>query len=271
MEKRNIRIVAINLAVMQLFAQQIMAYKKAKKESYHLSTKQAEKTNLEIPKARGNEIILVDNSNQENPVYQIKDKDTGEMSVVSIFDTDNIQTNQYGASQTDFLKRFKEIIKDPIIWEEVQRYFPVGDFTDEEEAMFFYEKYFEQIAECGCGYAAAANRIFRIFEGQEEAFYQAFGYPMYTIKNNEIDFNYEVLMLQLFQFYNIDIRRDKKEIIRSVSKEFYEYQMKHVTELKKEINHIDRKEIANWTEEDWDKHRKLERQFEKRIEELMKK
>ena len=34
------------------------------------------------------------------------------------------------------------LLKDPLIWEEMQKYFPVSDFSSEDVARDFYELYF---------------------------------------------------------------------------------------------------------------------------------
>ena len=54
-----------------------------------------------------------------------------------------------------------------------------------------------------------ANNIFSYFNGREEDFYKAFNFPMYTIYNdNIIDYNYELLVLKIFNFIVIESHTD---------------------------------------------------------------
>lgn len=56
----------------------------------------------------------------------------------------------------------------------LQKYFPIDNFDSYEEAIYFYKRYFNIIAECGCGYVAIANSIFNYFEGREKDFQETF-------------------------------------------------------------------------------------------------
>ena len=84
------------------------------------------------------------------------------------------------------------------MWEQLQKYYPIESFKSEAEAMDFYERYCTVIECSGCGYAAAANIVFKEYEGREKEFEETFGYPMYTVKNGEIDYNYEYFMLDYY-------------------------------------------------------------------------
>ena len=111
------------------------------------------------------------------------------------------------------------------IWEEMQKYYPVDSFKSEGEAMFFYEKYFNIIYDCGCGYAAAANFIFHIFEGKEEEFQEKFGFPMYSMTDKGIDFNYELMMLKFFNFLHLVTNDDSKAIRDFMKKDMLEFKL----------------------------------------------
>ncbi|MBP5679329.1 MAG: hypothetical protein J6X28_05860 [Bacilli bacterium] len=191
----------------------------------------------------------------------------GEIETITIFDIGNIQSHQYGANQQDFRKHFEQLIEDPLIWNEMQKYYPVEDFESEEEAYFFYQKYFDLIYDSGCGYAAAANLIFRLYEGKEKEFEEKFGYPIYTIKNNEIDFNYEMLMLEFFNYSNLVVQKNQKLIEKSMKKSLLEFKLMQYIR-KNDYTRLGKEDIMSWTEEDWEKYHKDETERKKKIEEL---
>lgn len=106
-----------------------------------------------------------------------------------------------GGSQEDIYKNFDELIKNQVIYDEMQAYFPISEFDTYEEAIGFYKAYFHNISKNGCGYVAWVNVIFHAFEGQEKAFYNTFGFPMYTVNNKGfIDFNYEPLIIKYYNY-----------------------------------------------------------------------
>ena len=58
-----------------------------------------------------------------------------------IFEINNDKSKQYDANQEDFAYHFNELIGDPLILEEVQKYFPRDKFETKEEALFFYKNH----------------------------------------------------------------------------------------------------------------------------------
>ena len=147
-----------------------------------------------------NNHLFVDYSGQEIS-YKRWNIDKKSFSPISIFDDENeFEMNQYGASQMAFKDSFDNLIKDPLIWEEMQKYYPIDSFDSEDEAMEYYERYFNNITKTGCGFAAAANIVFKEFEGREKEFEEIFGYPMYTVDAGNIDFNYEIFELSHFNY-----------------------------------------------------------------------
>ena len=154
--------------------------------------------------------LYIDCSDPDNIKYQRWNPESHSFSAISIFDDENLitvgwdwETPQYGASQMAFVQNFDNLIEDPLIWEEMQKYYPVNSFKSEDDAMEFYEEYFKTICNTGCGYAAAADLVFKSFEGKEKEFEEIFGYPMYTVNYmGMIDFNYELFELGHFNYNN---------------------------------------------------------------------
>ena len=144
-----------------------------------------------------NNNIYIDLSDPNNVSYKRYDPETDTYNNISIYDEENIDSWQYGADQGRFDK-YEDIINDPYMWEQLQKYYPIESFKSEAEAMDFYERYCAVIGHSGCGYAAAANIVFQQYEGREKEFEETFGYPMYTVKNGEIDYNYEYFMLDYY-------------------------------------------------------------------------
>ena len=133
--------------------------------------------------------------------YKRFNEDTQSFENISIFDEENLPSSQFGADQGSFDYNFTKLIRDPYILEELYNYFPISSFDSYADALDFYDKYFLTICESGCGYAAATNVIFKEYEGREKEFEETFGFPMYTVDDfGNIDFNYEVMMLKIFNY-----------------------------------------------------------------------
>lgn len=135
---------------------------------------------------------------------------------VSIYDDENISSNQYGADQGAMAHNFEGYIKRPEIWDEMQKYYPVESFTSKADAYEFYERYFNLITNTGCGFAAATNIIFDEYKGREDEFYKTFGFPMYYVSKNKngefyINYNYEIMELKIFNYCNKDKTLEEME------------------------------------------------------------
>ena len=246
-----IKTIAVTLTFVQLFG-------------YSIATNSTQNDMGIKPKSSSSRYIDISNDTTI-PVYKILNDKTGEYDIVSIFNDTNISSKQYGASQADFRNHFDDLIQDPLIWEEVQKYYPVNSFDNPDDATFYYKKYFEVIYENGCGYAAATDYVFRLFEGHEEEFFDHFGYSMYTYRNGEIDFNYELFMLKFFNYSVLDCNRNDL-VKRIIIKDFYHHQMER---LDKECSYrgILSSNVRSWTEDDWQTYRKLENERQKKYDE----
>ena len=197
MKSSRIRRIACYLALFQMFSTHALADNNNGNFSNIVETPK-NKITMQLPK--DSKVLY---SIQDGKLIYQRSTD-GVITPLSIFDIDNIRTNQYGASQIDFNRRFDYLIKEQKMWREVQNEFPLRDFDDYQDAMDFYRDYFNQIGACGCGYAAATNTIFQIFEGNETGFQNTFGFPMYSLLKDTPDYNYELMMLKFFQFRNIE-------------------------------------------------------------------
>ncbi len=185
--------------------------------------------------------IYIDYTDPDNPKYSRFDPKTHELSPISIFDDENmikfdgnkfVFNPQYGADQMAFRNNFSELINDPLIWEEMQKHFPVESFESEDAAMEFYERYFNNITETGCGYAAGANIIFKEFEGRETEFEETFGFPMYTVDTEgAIDFNYEAMELKFFNNEWVNQMKIGVTIDQMEAGQDFEYTMKYYNEI----------------------------------------
>lgn len=138
---------------------------------------------------------------------------------ISIFNEKNLSSRQYGGDQRTFERNYKNLIKDPYIWNEMQKCFPVEEFESEQAAMDFYHQYFKAITASGCGYVAIANKVFKHFEGKEKEFEKIFGYPMYKVdEEGKLDFNYEYFVLEFFNFSSLypDYSQEKKDEFKAM-------------------------------------------------------
>ena len=262
MGKRLLRNVALNLALFQMFYYGTLALKKKPLKDLRFQSRIQSDSGM-IPKSSGSDLVKISDDGNF-PVYERISED-GKQGPISIFDDRNINTKQYGANQQDFKNHFEQLISDPVIWEEMQKYYPVESFNSEEEAMFFYQQYFLLIYDSGCGYAAAANYVFHMFEGREEDFYNAFGYPMYTMGKYGIDFNYETFMLKFFNYSILEKYKQRKLVSKALEKEMLEFQLDEFVDSTKVS-----KPSRDWTEEQWDAWRKSYHEREDKIEDYEK-
>ena len=267
----KIRTVSITLALVQLLS------------TSNYSIEKKSKINQIVPKSR---IETVNDNNDENlvssnvykfynedgyPIYYRFDKKSGKYKNISIFDDCNISSQQYGASQIDFKKRFDLLIEEPLIWKSLQNYYPEKDFASKEEAMFFYKEYFENIYKCGCGYASVANYVFHLYEGREEEFEKIFGYPIYTVdETGYVDFNYEVFILNFFNYSVNQTYNNKSLIIDFMLKDFYFNQLQDYLKSE-ECRRILPDDFERWTKDQWNEWDKFTDARDKKIHRLNEK
>ena len=182
-----------------------------KAKEYYGENQMDDSSNAPIGYFKGRLQVQVDE--QGNKKYLRYDRENGTIKPISPFDEENLEFDQYGGNHCKFLDNFDELIKDPIIWAEMQKYFPVESFASEEEAMEFYRQYFSTVASTGCGYTGMSNLVFKQYIGREEEFEKKFGYPMYTVKEEtgEVDFNYEYVNLEYFNYINADKINKQKD------------------------------------------------------------
>ena len=198
------------------------------------------------------------------------------LQITSIFDEINLNTYQYGANQRVFSLKFDELINDPLILEEVQKYFPISDYNNEDEARFVHKKYFDIISDNGCGYAAATNFVFDLFKGHEKEFEEKFGFPMYKTNDGITDFNYELFMLKFFNYSNIEIRKitnndDGVKLIKeSFLKDFYEYQLDYYMKNNEVIN-LNKIDISKCSDKELDEIDKKEKERQEIIHDFNQK
>ena len=200
--------------------------------------------------------VSIRRDNNNNIEYKRYNPETKEYHNISIFDDENLDSFQYGSNQRDFKKNFDSLISDPLIWEEMQSYFPEEKFESHEEAMFFYEKYFELIFDSGCGYAAACNFVFHMFEGREKEFQECFGYPMYTVnKKGYVDFNYEIFILKFFNASILKYQGLSEKVWNSMMKDIYKLRLDNFFstsgyQRKKPKNYF---ELTKEEQDEWDR------------------
>ncbi len=196
--------------------------------------------------------------------------ETASREYVYVFCDANISSNQYGASQTAFERDSLTLMNDNLIWEELQKYFPVNDFKNSTDAKNFYVKYFLLISKYGCGYAAVANSVFQAFEGKEDEFEEAFGYSMYKKDANDyVDFNYEVFILKLFNFYNIDKCHRQNYIVNLLMNDDETQKIEELKEitgysefLPENYRFLNKEEKRKWFEESVEKKDEYDRLYE---------
>ena len=136
MKSKRLKKMALTLALFQLLSHNanLKAENSTIKDSVEIKS-EVSLTSNKWQALRDN--IYVNYSDPDNPVYKRYDLITGKLKDISIFDDENNNILQYGGNQTDFKYKFQELIKDKLIWEELQKYYPLELFDSEEEAYFF--------------------------------------------------------------------------------------------------------------------------------------
>ena len=123
MKSSRIRRIACYLALFQMFSTHALADNNNGNFSNIVETPKT-KITMQLPK--DSKVLY---SIQDGKLIYQRSTD-GAITPLSIFDIDNIRTNQYGASQIDFNRRFDYLIKEQKMWREVQNEFPLRDFDD---------------------------------------------------------------------------------------------------------------------------------------------
>ena len=130
--------------------------------------------------------------NQKNGILYRNDNDR--IKNVSIFDSENLSSFQYGGDQGAFRKNAEKLLQDPQIINSLKEYYPDASMED-------YHLYLCKLNTCGCGYTALVNTVFNEYKGREAEFEQRFGYPMYTVNSyGDVDYNYEYMILDYFNY-----------------------------------------------------------------------
>ena len=259
-----LRKLTIYLAFIQLFSSGVKEFSKSDNSEYTFNSNESVIEEQITPKTSISKVVLVDDKDENNLIYKREDMFTGNVKTISIFDEENISSNQYGASQRVFQTRFYNLISNPDIWEEVQNHFPLKDFNSKDEALQFYKTYFDFIDDNGCGYAVAVDYIFRLFEGKEQDFYKIFGFPMYNVRKNFVDFNYELMMLKFFH-YSIIKKYGSLEIIRlSVESKLCKEELEE-TEKARKKHRVGFDEFKNWKKVQWDEWSAVNNQLRNKI------
>ena len=121
------------------------------------------------------------------------DIETYDFKQPSIFYDYNINSSQYGGNQMTFSYYAEDLLEDSVIIDKLRESYPDASMED-------YELYLNKLCSTGCGYVAGINTLFKEYENQTEEFEKIFGFPMYTFKDGKIDFNYEYLILDYFNY-----------------------------------------------------------------------
>ena len=135
----------------------------------------------------------------------------GNLTNISIFDSANLSSSQYGGDQGAFSKNAEQLLQDPQIINRLKEYYPDATMED-------YHLYLCKLNACGCGYTALVNTVFYEYQGSEAEFQQKFGYPMYTVNSEgEADYNYEYMILDFFNYIWGDSGFSIRELYGNVS------------------------------------------------------
>ena len=113
-------------------------------------------------------------------------------NALNIFGEYNLDTSQFGGNQCDLGKSYDNVYVNDVL----NKYFP-NSKMEEKVALL------NKAEATGCGYTAVTNFVFKYYEGNEQGFYDTFGFPMYSIKKNnqgsfQVDYNYEPVIMDLY-------------------------------------------------------------------------
>ena len=162
--------------------------------------------------------------------YDIHDDNGAQDGQSDLYD----DKGQYGGNQDAFKNRndvhewwFLRWGKDCDLYDFIRQHPGYADMTNEE-----IEALLDTFADNGCGLVAETNMIFAEFEGRQEEFEKAFGFPMYNKKG---ELNYEMLAMDYFlstkdKFY---IGPDDQQGLNALSDSIYNYYRRNPDEFKK--------------------------------------
>ena len=134
----------------------------------------------------------------ENGIITLKDS---KGKPLNIFGDYNLNSGQFGGDQGGL----KDSYNNQYVNDVLSKYFP--DSSLEEQVALL-----DKAVNTGCGHVAVTNLIFKSYEGNEQEFYDTFGFPMYEVKCNKdsstgdisfsVDFNYEPVIMDLYSEVN---------------------------------------------------------------------
>ena len=254
MKKRNIRQITAILALIELIS-----------GNCFMDTAHAVDTKIYYVINEDGKVEKIDNYDVilHHQKTEIEDGD-----IITPFNEKNNYSRQYGGDQVAFERSFNSLIKDPVIWRILQDYIPEDTFESKEFAMEFYRKYFTEFSRSSCGHVAVCNKIFSFFDGREEEFEKVFGYPMYTIdENNVINYNYEYLIFDFanYSFKSLgkldEIKHMFDKTVAGMELRRYEYTQEYLD--KPILDHDLTKEEVELINKINDHHHELEKKYKK--------
>ena len=132
--------------------------------------------------------------------------------------------------------------------EQLQRDFPVSSFEKVTDANDFYNNYMETMDNSRQDYAALSDSIFWHYTGREDEFQETFGFPMYTVNENEgrVNYNYEDMGYSIFNYMNGDKIKQDMASGKIYSDRFGIHNSKDGSRYDASVNEIDQKQIEGY-------------------------
>ena len=113
---------------------------------------------------------------------------------IGIFSDYSNSNRQFGERQSNFKNNSAELLKDPLILEELEKQFPGTSLSQKQS-------YLNYIADRCCGFVGKVNGLYEQYEGKEKEFKDTFGFDMYKVDSDgNVDYNGEYMVLKFFDY-----------------------------------------------------------------------
>jgi hypothetical protein len=116
-------------------------------------------------------------------------KEIAKIISYNIFQMDGLNYDVYGGNQSSPLEAY--LAGDSKISDIIKKYYP--NMSDKE-----IKQYLQKLENEGCGYVALVNTFLNHYQGSEKDFEKEFGFPLYSVVNDEKVINYNYLIADLY-------------------------------------------------------------------------
>ena len=172
--------------------------------------------------------------------YYHYDRDTNSISPISVYNSGNQMLPDLRDKGSD---KYNQHV------EQLQKDYPISTFDNNvNDASDFYNNYMKAIDNSSQDYAALSESVFWHYTGREKEFQQTFGFPMYSVDENEgkVNFNYSDMEYSIFRYMNDEKIKDGLNSGKLYSDSYGIHNAKDGSLYDAGINEMDQKQMEGY-------------------------